>query len=153
MVIFGLLVAVTAVLYDVYTFPALICKSKWCSCRWGETVLYAATSGPVIYPPDDVNMESHSEMILTGENRRTCRETCLSATLSTTNPTWSDSGANPDLHSEGLATNHLHCGLAPKWMIVWSVVWNLKTLSNKYEFSMCVVTHFNFLSPPFSLRK
>jgi hypothetical protein len=32
-------------------------------------------------------------MKLTGENR----STCPSATLSTTNPTWTDPGSNPDL--------------------------------------------------------
>jgi hypothetical protein len=33
--------------------------------------------------------------IWTGENRRTRRKPCTSATLSTTNPTWIDPGANP----------------------------------------------------------
>jgi hypothetical protein len=33
-----------------------------------------------------MNMESHGGMIWTGENRRTRRKTCPSATLSTTNP-------------------------------------------------------------------
>jgi hypothetical protein len=36
-------------------------------------------------------------MKLTGENRSTRRETCPSATLSTTNPTWTDLGSNPGL--------------------------------------------------------
>jgi hypothetical protein len=43
--------------------------------------------------------------ILTGDNRRTRRKTCPSATLSTTNPTWIDPGANPGLHGEKPATN------------------------------------------------
>jgi hypothetical protein len=46
-------------------------------------------------------------MILTGENRRTRRKTCHSATLSTTNPTWIDPGANPGLRGERPAINHL----------------------------------------------
>jgi hypothetical protein len=36
--------------------------------------------------------ESHGGMILTGENRRTRRKTCSSATLSATNPTWTNAG-------------------------------------------------------------
>jgi hypothetical protein len=50
--------------------------------------------------------------ILTGENRRTRRKTCLSATLSTTNPTSTDLGANPDLRGERPATNDLSHGPA-----------------------------------------
>jgi hypothetical protein len=40
-------------------------------------------------------MESHGGMILAGESRRTPRETCPSVTLSATNNTWTDPGANP----------------------------------------------------------
>jgi hypothetical protein len=32
---------------------------------------------------------------------------CLSATLSTTNPTWTDMGSNPGLHGGRLVANHL----------------------------------------------
>jgi hypothetical protein len=51
-------------------------------------------------------------MILTGENRRTLRKTCPSPTLSTTNPTWTDLGANMGLCCEKLATNCLSHGMA-----------------------------------------
>jgi hypothetical protein len=44
---------------------------------------------------------------LTGENRRTLRKTCPSATLSTTNPTWIFPGANPGLRGEIPATTDL----------------------------------------------
>jgi hypothetical protein len=44
---------------------------------------------------------------LTGENRRTRRKTCPSATLSTTNPAWIDPVANPGLRGERPATNDL----------------------------------------------
>jgi hypothetical protein len=47
---------------------------------------------------------------LTGESRRTRRKTCPSTTLSTTNPTWIDPGANPGLRSEMPATNDLSHG-------------------------------------------
>jgi hypothetical protein len=39
-------------------------------------------------------------------NRRTRRKTCPSATLSTTNPTWIDPGANPGLRGERPAPNY-----------------------------------------------
>jgi hypothetical protein len=60
-----------------------------------------------------MSLESDGGMILTGENRRTRRKTCPSATLSITNPTWIDPGANPDLRSERPATNDLSHGTAP----------------------------------------
>jgi hypothetical protein len=44
-------------------------------------------------------------MKLTGENRSTGRKTCPSATLSTTNPTWTDLGLNPGLRGERPATS------------------------------------------------
>jgi hypothetical protein len=50
--------------------------------------------------------------ILTGENRRTRRKTCPSATLSTTNPTRIDPGANPGLRGKRRATNDLSHGTA-----------------------------------------
>jgi hypothetical protein len=49
-------------------------------------------------------------MILTGENWRTQRKTCSSATLSTTNPIWLDPGANPGLRDDRPATNRLSHG-------------------------------------------
>jgi hypothetical protein len=39
-------------------------------------------------------------MKLTGKNQSTRRETCPSATLSTTNPIWTDPGSNPGLRGE-----------------------------------------------------
>jgi hypothetical protein len=56
--------------------------------------------------------------ILTGENRRTRRKTYPSATLSTTNPTWIDPGANPGLRGERPATNDLSHGTAHQWHLV-----------------------------------
>jgi hypothetical protein len=41
-------------------------------------------------------MDSHDRMILTGEKQRTQRETCPSANLFTTNPTWTDPGLCSD---------------------------------------------------------
>jgi hypothetical protein len=39
-------------------------------------------------------------------------KTCSNATLSTTNPTWTDPGSNPGLRGEGPATNRLSHGTA-----------------------------------------
>jgi hypothetical protein len=46
-------------------------------------------------------------MKLTWENRSTRGKTCPSATLSATNPTWTDPGSNPGLRGERPATNRL----------------------------------------------
>jgi hypothetical protein len=51
-------------------------------------------------------------MKLTGENRSTLRKTCPTATLSTTNPTWTDPGSNPGLRCERPATNRQRRGTA-----------------------------------------
>jgi hypothetical protein len=51
-------------------------------------------------------------MKLTGQNRSTRVKACPIATLSTTNPTWTDPGSNLDLRGERLATNRLSNGTA-----------------------------------------
>jgi hypothetical protein len=51
-------------------------------------------------------------MKLTGENRITRGKTCPSATLSTTNPTWTNMGSNPGLQGERPATKRLSHGTA-----------------------------------------
>jgi hypothetical protein len=58
-------------------------------------------------------------MKLTGENRSTRGKTCPSATLSTTNPTWTDPESNPGLRGERPATNRLSHGTAHRvWLHV-----------------------------------
>jgi hypothetical protein len=51
-------------------------------------------------------------MKLTGENRSTRGKACPSATLSATNPTWTDQGSKPGLRGERPATNPLIHGTA-----------------------------------------
>jgi hypothetical protein len=46
-------------------------------------------------------------MKLTGENLSTRGKTCPSATLSTTNPTWTDPGSNLGFRGGRLAANRL----------------------------------------------
>jgi hypothetical protein len=47
-----------------------------------------------------------------GTTKELKRETCSSATLSITNPTWTDLGVNPGLHSERQVTDCLSRGMA-----------------------------------------
>jgi hypothetical protein len=61
-----------------------------------------------------MSLESDGGMILKGENRKTRKRTCPNATLSTTNPTWIEPGANPGLRVERPATNDLSHGTALK---------------------------------------
>jgi hypothetical protein len=51
-------------------------------------------------------------MKLTGENRSTWGKTCPSATLFTTNSTWTDPGSNTGIRGERPATNSLSHGTA-----------------------------------------
>jgi hypothetical protein len=51
-------------------------------------------------------------MKLIGKTEVLGEKTCPSATLSTTNPTWTDPGSNPGLRGERLATNRLSYGTA-----------------------------------------
>jgi hypothetical protein len=51
-------------------------------------------------------------MKFTGENRSTWEKTCPSATLSTTNPTWTDPESKPGARSERPTTNRLSHGTA-----------------------------------------
>jgi hypothetical protein len=69
-------------------------------------------TGPFFIPHMIYESGEPGGMIMTGENRRTRRKTCLSATLSTTNPTWIDPGVKLVLRSERPATNDLSHGTA-----------------------------------------
>jgi hypothetical protein len=72
----------------------------------------ALSNGQINHPPDNMSSESDGGMILIGENRRSRRKTCPSSTLSTTNPTWIDTGANLGLRCERPAINGLSHGTA-----------------------------------------
>jgi hypothetical protein len=75
------------------------------------------------------------ELYWQGKNRRTRRKTCPSATLSTTNPTWIDTDANPGLLGERPATNDLSHGTARReYTLLTSGSWqnsNKSLLRNK----------------------
>jgi hypothetical protein len=57
-------------------------------------------------------MEIHSGIAMTLENTISRRKMRSNATLSTTTPTWTDTGANPGLLGEMSETNHLSHGTA-----------------------------------------
>jgi hypothetical protein len=59
-------------------------------------------------------------MKLTGENRSTREKPCPSATLSTTNLTWTDPGSNPGLRGERPANNRPEPWHGPIPHISWS---------------------------------
>jgi hypothetical protein len=61
---------------------------------------------------------SSGGMKLTGENRSNRGRTCPSATLSSTNSTWTDPGSNLGLCCERPATNRLSHGTAKSWTIL-----------------------------------
>jgi hypothetical protein len=81
-----------------------------CSCRWVKSVSLNCGHQQAYCscPRWHMSMERHGGMIRTEEIRRNRRTACPSATLSTTNPTWTDPCANSGLCSERPATNCLN---------------------------------------------
>jgi hypothetical protein len=59
-----------------------------------------------------MSMKNHGGMILKGEYPRTRKKICPSATLSITNSTWTEPGANPGVRGQRQATNGLSHGTA-----------------------------------------
>jgi hypothetical protein len=64
-------------------------------------------------------------------------KTCSSATLSTTNPTWPDPGANPGRHGGKPATNRLSYGAA---LVCWITHHVVKSI-HCCEFALCAPYH------------
>jgi hypothetical protein len=71
-------------------------------------------------------------MILTEEDQRTWRKTCLCAPLSTTNSIWTHRGTNPCVRGERTVTNHLSHSMAMKMPIIISVG-NKKSLVSIFD--------------------
>jgi hypothetical protein len=84
------------------------------SCRWDEilSLNWGYLRAYCWSPRWHIWVWSCSGMIFTGENRRTERETCPCATLSTTNPIWSDLGMNTGLRGERSVTTCLSHDMA-----------------------------------------
>jgi hypothetical protein len=68
-----------------------------------------------------MNME-HGGMILAEKTEELGEKTCPSATLSTTNPTWIDLGANPVFRDVKPATNRLSHGTAFIYLLLLVIV-------------------------------
>jgi hypothetical protein len=77
-----------------------------------------------------MSMGSYGGLILTGESRRSLRNAFPSATLSTTNPIWTDSGANLHLLGERPATNRLNLRTVSCWSLLASEADEWDYLSN-----------------------
>jgi hypothetical protein len=105
-------------------------------------------------PPRYMTMESHSGMILTGKTQRTQkRKTCDSATLSTTNPIWTDLCVNPGLWGERPATNCLSHGTALLEVLIQEYSW----LRPPHRYNHCPLIPYPrirpMLQPMFSVKK
>jgi hypothetical protein len=75
--------------YLVFVVASVHVDCVWL-CLWTED-----TNWLIVHLSDGIwKCERHGGMILTGENRRTRRKPCPSATLSTKNTTWADKGTN-----------------------------------------------------------
>jgi hypothetical protein len=100
-------------------------------------------------PPCDICMrrESQGAMILTGENRRTRRKACPSATLYTKNPTWTDPGANKGLHRERSETNRLSHGTA----VTLNLLLSMLTLLYSYSSFLRRYFYISIAAFPFSV--
>jgi hypothetical protein len=77
------------------------------SYRWRETMSLNCSHQQACCSSHRLcmSMDSHGGMMLTGESRRNSEKPCLSATLPTTNPTWTDQGESPGLRSNRPAAN------------------------------------------------
>jgi hypothetical protein len=77
-------------------------------------------------------------MKLIEENRSIRGKTCPSASLSTTNPTWTDPGSNPGFRRERPATNRLSHGTV--------LVSALALEPTKFKINRCVGSVFSAFS-------
>jgi hypothetical protein len=85
----------------------------WCSYWWGVTMSWNCGLWWSYWSsPDDIWKWRTMLEWYWQENQRICTETCPSATLSITNPTWTDPNVNPGLCSEVPVTNCLSHGTA-----------------------------------------
>jgi hypothetical protein len=95
-----------------------------CLCWWSETTSLNCGHQWVHCSSSRwcMSMDSHGRMILMG-NRRTRRKTCPSATLTSANPTWTDSGMNMGLCCERPVTNCLSHSIAKGRDTFFAVQW------------------------------
>jgi hypothetical protein len=71
-----------------------------------------ASNGLFVHSPADIQLNIEQVGNYDRGKLKNCEKTCPSATLSTTNTTWTDQDMNPGLCGEKPATDHLSCGRA-----------------------------------------
>jgi hypothetical protein len=98
-------------------------------CLW-TTNSYSLQRACYLYPRWYMSMGNYGGLILTEESRRSLRNAFPSATLSTTNPIWTDSGANLHLLGERPATNRLNLCMVSCWSLLASEADEWDYLSN-----------------------
>jgi hypothetical protein len=87
----------------------------------------SATNWPIVPAPGECE-DGEFGGIKIGRETEVLGETCPSATLCNTNPTWPDPGSNPGRRGGKPATNRLSYGSAS---LLWLIVWNMRPkLSN-----------------------
>jgi hypothetical protein len=90
------------------------------SMEWDDVSELQPRTG--LFVPQIMSMVSDGGMILTGEDRRSPKETCPSETLPNTNPIWTGPRANPGLRSDRLPTTWTMA--RPFEMLICTVLWN-----------------------------
>jgi hypothetical protein len=118
---------VTCFSYSLCTYE---CYTYYCSimCKHNNITLYynvvtvplqvdsvelrlwtVITNGPIVHPPRDKReWKATVEWYWQGKNKELGEKSVPSALLCTTNPTWIDSGTNPDIRGKRPGTNHLN---------------------------------------------
>jgi hypothetical protein len=109
--------------------------------RGEESLRTAATDGFIIHPPRDYEYGVLVEWYWGRKTEKLREKTCPTASLSNTNPTWTDKGVKPDIRGERQATNRLNHGTAManiclntflnKWVVI-KYVWRC-TLETDHE--------------------
>jgi hypothetical protein len=85
----------------------------------------AVPNWPFVHPSDNTWVNTEQRYIDNNRGKRkTWKKTCLSATLSTTNSTWTILGAIPGVHDEKPVTNGPHNGTAESGIKTWSGVYD-----------------------------
>jgi hypothetical protein len=85
----------------------------------------------LVFPHNGVPVEWNWQ----GKTRNTRGITCPSATLSTTNPTWTDPGSNPGLRGKRPATNRLSRGTARNMLHeIRNNTWSLRCVRQSYDY-------------------
>jgi hypothetical protein len=101
---------------DGTSFSATLCifvelKARYCcSCRWGETASLNCAHWRIYCSSSKWYMSMYGETRwydTDRENQKNSKKNLSQCHFVQQNPTWTDPGANPNLRSEGRATNHL----------------------------------------------